>query len=368
MSTTGNEGIGRRELLAGMGLAGLGVGLAACGGSSSSSGANAKAGGTKHVTLVLDVTPYGKHSPFYVAKKKGMWSKRGLKVSIQSGKGSADAFNKVASGSGQFAFADISTVVLGKANKNISSKMVCMYHYKNLMAEIGLASAGIEKPQDFVGKKLQTTPGNGALLLLPALGDINHFDAKKVKTPYGEFSSIVPNVMSGNIDGALTYLTTYPALEAAAKKKGGEKTSYVLYADYGLDIYNNGIIVTDKYLKESPDQVKAFNAGFVEAVEYTVAHPDEAVKIFDESVPGISADVVKAQQQVAINHLHVPEVRQHGFGPMSADKMTKTLKIIDKYFKLNKKVTDVKSIYTNDYVPKGKVPDFKYKKSKEPSV
>lgn len=368
MSTTGNERIGRRELLAGVGVAGLGFGLAACGSSSSTGGANAKGGGTTHVTLVLDVTPYGKHSPFYVAKKKGMWKKRGLRVSIESGKGSADAFNKMASGSAQFAFADISTIILGQANKNIGSKMVCMYHYKNLMAEIGLASAGIAKPQDFVGKKLQTTPGNGALLLLPALGQINHFDAKQVKTPYGEFSSIVPNVMSGNVDGALTYFTTYPALEAAAQKKGGEKTSYVLYADYGLDIYNNGIIVTDDYLKQSPDLVKAFNAGFVEAVDYTVAHPDEAAKIFGEMVPGISPDVVKAQQQIAINHLHVPEVEQHGFGPMSKGKMTKTLTLINKYFKLKKPVKDVTSLYTNDYVPKGKVPAFRYKKPKEPSI
>ncbi|MGH3098276.1 MAG: ABC transporter substrate-binding protein [Streptosporangiales bacterium] len=367
MSTTDNEGIGRRELLAGMGAMGLGVGLTACGGSTDA-GANANAGGTTHVTLVLDVTPYGKHSPFYVAKKKGMWEKRGLKVSIQSGKGSADAFNKVASGSGQFAFADISTVILGMANKSIGSKMVCMYHYKNLMAEIGLASAGIEKPQDFVGKKLQTTPGNGALLLLPALGEINHFDAKKVKTPYGEFSSIVPNLMGGNVDGALTYFTTYPALEAAAQKAGGKKTSYVLYADYGLDIYNNGIIVTDDYLKNSPNQVKAFTAGFVEAVRYTVAHPDEAAQIFGEMVPGISPDVVKAQQQIAINHLHVPEVEKHGFGPMSEAKMTKTLKLINKYFKLKKPVKDIGSLYTNDYVPTGKVPRFRYKKPKEPSI
>lgn len=366
MSTTGNEGIGRRELLAGVGAVGLGLGLAACGGKTSAGG-NGKSG-SSHVTLVLDVTPYGKHSPFYVAKKKGMWEKRGLKVSIQSGKGSADAFNKVASGSGQFAFADISTAILGKANKGIGSKMVCMYHYKNLMAEIGLADAGVQRPQDFAGKKLQTTPGNSALLLLPALGEINHFDAKSVKTPYGEFSSIVPNIMGGNVDGALTYLTTYPALESAAQKAGGKKTSYVLYADYGLDIYNNGIIVTDDYLEKAPDQVKAFTAGFVEAVLYTVAHPDEAARIFGEMVPGISPEVVKAQQQIAINHLHVPEVEKHGFGPMSEAKMTKTLKLTNQYFKLKTPVKDISTIYTNDYVQKQKVPRFRYDKPKEPSI
>lgn len=358
----------RRQLLGGVGGVGLGLALGACG-SSGTSGKGASGGGggkTKSVTLVLDVAPYGKDTPFYVAKEKGFWTKRGLDVAIQHGKGSADTVTKIGAGTGDFGFADISAMIQGRANKNIDATMVCMFHYKNLASAQGLANPPISKPTDLVGKTLVTTPGDADLVLLPALAEINGFDRKSVKINFSEYTSEIPTVVTGKADGMLNYFTAYPALQAAAEKRG-KKATYFLYADYGLDIYNNGILVLNKYLKSSPDQVKAFTAGFVEGVLYAVAHPDEAVQIFTQAVPGISADIVKAQQQVAINHLHVPEVDEHGFGPMDEKKMKKTLDIVNKYFKLKKPVSDVGDIYSNDYVPHGKVPHFTTKPSATPT-
>ncbi|MGH3098272.1 MAG: ABC transporter substrate-binding protein [Streptosporangiales bacterium] len=357
----------RRQLLGGVGAAGLTFALGACSGGGKTGKAVSGGGGqTKSVTLVLDVAPYGKDTPFYVAKEKGFWSKRGLDVAIQHGKGSADTVTKIGAGTGEFGFADISAMIQGRANKNIDATMVCMFHYKNLASAQGLNNPAISEPKDLVGKTLVTTPGDADLVLLPALAKINGFDRKQVKISFSEYTSEIPAVVTGKADGMLNYFTAYPALEAAAEKRG-KKASYFLYADYGLDIYNNGIMVLNKYLKSSPDQVKAFTAGFVEAVVYTVAHPDEAVQIFTQAVPGISADVVAAQQQVAINHLHVPEVEKHGFGPMDEGKVKRTLDIVNKYFKLKKPVSNVGDIFTNDHVPRGKVPKFTTKPSATPS-
>ncbi|MPZ62974.1 MAG: hypothetical protein GEU93_17140 [Propionibacteriales bacterium] len=355
--------IGRRELLMGSAAGGMTLALTACSDGTEDTGSS----GNKdlgEVTLVLDVPPYGKHSPFYVATKKDFWKKRGLKVSIQSAKGSSDAVTKIGAGAGEIGFADTSAVIQGRANNGIKAKLVCMFHYKNLMSVQALSSEGIRTPKDLVGKTIVTTAGDGGLVLLPALAEINGFDEKKVTITYADHPSLPGAVAGKKADGDIDYLTGYPSLQHAAKETG-EKTTYFLYSDYGLDVYNNGIFVTDKYLKSSPDQVRAFTAGFVDGIVYTVAHPDEAVRIFRDAVPGISADIAKEQQQIAIDHLHVPEVEKNGFGPMSRKKMDYTLELANKYFEIKKPFSDVNEVYTNAYVPRGKVPQFR---SRAPSA
>jgi NitT/TauT family transport system substrate-binding protein len=343
----------RRTFLTGLaasaGVAALG-GLTACGNGGGSGG-----GGGKSVTAVLDVTPYGKHAPFYVALEKGFWKDRGLDVSLQAGKGSADAVTKVASGAGQFALADTSVVVLARGNQNLPVMTTAMYHYRNLMSEVTLEDSGITKPEDLVGSNQHVTAGEGSFVLLPALAKANGFAAADVGTTTGEFTQIVPSLLAGQVDGALTYYTVFPALKAAAEAAGKVATGF-LYADHGVDIYNNGIVVTEDYAEKNPDDVKAFNDGFVEAVLFSCENPDEATDIFTKRVPGLDTAVVRDQLQVAIDHLTVPEVEDVGFGPMDEEKMKTTLELVNEYFDLATPISDVTSIYTNDFVTAGEVP------------
>jgi NitT/TauT family transport system substrate-binding protein len=351
----------RRKFLTAAGAVGLGtmvVGVAAACGTGETATTTTGTGrgkSLKKVTFVTDVTPYGKHAPFFVALEKGFWTKRGLEVDIQSGKGSADAVTKVASGAGQFALADTSAVILARGNQGVAAKVVCMYHYKNLMCSLSLEGAGIREPRDLVGTNQHVTAGEGTYRLLPALAQLNGFDAKGVKATIGEFTQSVPILLSGRADGTLNYFTLYPALEAAAEK-AGKKAAHFLYADYGLDIYNNGIVVTDAFAEKDPDAVRAFCDGFAEAIVYTVANPDEAMESFQKRVPGLDSKIARAQLQVAIDHLNVAEVKTKGFGPMSDDKMATTLEMVNKYFDLKTPVSVTSDVYTNKFVTAGQVP------------
>jgi NitT/TauT family transport system substrate-binding protein len=332
--------------VAAIGAAGM---LSACGGSS------ATAGGGRKVTAVLDVTPYGKHVPFYVGLERGYWQDRDLDVNFQSGKGSGDAVSKVASGAGDFALADTSVVALARGNQNQPVMVTCMYHYKNLMSELTLEGNGITEPGDLVGTTQHVTAGEGTFALLPALAQANKFDDKQVLTTVGEFTQIVPALLSGQVDGALTYYTLFPALQQAAEEQGKTATGF-LYADNGIDVYNNGIVVTESFAEKDPEVVKAFNDGFVESVRWTAENPDEATEIFVKAVAGTNAKTARAQLQVALDHLNVPEVQKNGFGPMSLDKMETTLELVNEYFELTKPVEDVNKIFSNEFVTAGKVP------------
>lgn len=349
-----------------VGTAGVGValagGLTGCGSTPSRPAHSAKSGARgqaqENVTFILDVTPYGPHTPFFVAKYKGFWKDRGLNVAIEPGKGSADTATKVAAGAGDLGFTDTSAVIQARANRGLKLKLVCMYYYKNLMSCLTLKSSGIREPSDLAGKTVVEVPGDADVVLLPALAKINGFDATKVTINRATFPSLVPSVLNHKADATLDYFPDWPVLQAGARKSG-ETPSYFLYADYGLDVYNNGVSVTEATLASRADMVRAFTHGLAEAVKYTVANPEDAVSLFVDHASGIDKTIAKAQQQIAINHCNVSEVRKHGFGPMSHGKMAHTLDIYSRFYQLKHPISSANVIYSNDYVPKGIVPQFK---------
>lgn len=344
----------RRDLLGRALVAAGAVGaaplLSACG-----SEGEQLSGSGRRATFVTDVAPYGKHAPFYVAQAQG-WSQRDLSVDIQIGKGSADAITKVGAGAGDFALADASAAFVARGNGNLDVRLVAMYHYRNLMAELTLESSGIKEPQHLVGSTQQSTAGDATIVLLPALAELNGFDPNGVTVNTADFTTHVQNIVSGLVDGALTYLTLYPALEAAAEQAGLAASSF-LYADYGLDLYNNGIVVSDRLIDRDPDLVRDFVEGFIEAVAFTVKDPGAAIEIFTSEVPGFDVDIARAQLDIAIEHLNVPEVSEVGFGPMSDSKMMRTVDLVNQHFDLNRPI-ELDEVYTNAFASAGTVPEF----------
>src|SRR3546814_6113133 len=83
---------------------------------------------------------------------------------------------------------------------------------------------------------------------------------------------------------------------------------------------SNGMLTRYDLLKDDPKLVKDFNDAMVEAMIFAIDNRDDAVKIFLKHNPQLDPDLTRAGLDVAIAHLVVPEVHQHGIGPMSKDK------------------------------------------------
>src|SRR3954453_1939616 len=130
-------------------------------------------------SFLLDVLPNPKHALFYPAVAKGYFQNAALDVHIESGKGSADVVQKVASGAFVFGFADASAVVLGRS-RGLPVKLVAMVHYKPLMTIITRKEAGVTKPADLIGKKIASTSGDAVRAVFPAVARANHVDSSKV--------------------------------------------------------------------------------------------------------------------------------------------------------------------------------------------
>ena len=350
MSGSSGRPIDRRRFLkyAGAGLA-AGSLLASC----SPTGGGQSGQNLRKVTFLFDVTPYGKHGLFYTALDKGFWRENGLDVTIQSAQGSGDNVTKIGAKAAEFGFADTGALILGRA-KGARVKEIAMVHYKNLMMVVALKKFGINTPKDLEGHTFASTAADAGRVLLPAWAKIAGFDDTKVNLITVDQAAKPGSMVAGQTQGALDYYTAFPAYVSTAKQQN-EDVNAILYADYGMDIYNNGVIVHEDTMQGSPDLVRGFLNGVIKGIVYAVEHPDEATDITLKYNPGLSKETARAQLQIAIDDVMVDEVRRNGVGPMSQDKMQFTLDTISAAYPLERTVT-LDEIYTNDFVPKGQIP------------
>lgn len=308
---------------------------------------------SKPIVFLLDIGAYGKHALFYPGLEKGFFKDAGLDVTFQAAKGSADNVVKVAAGSAQFGFCDTPTSMLARGT-GAKVKQVCMVHYKAMSNVVSLASNPVKTPQDMVGKTFGAAAGDAPRVALPALARINKFDASKVEIITIEGSAKPAVLASKRVNGVLG-LSAFAPVYAEVIEKAGDKLVQFEFSDYGLDIYSNGIIVTDEMAAKEPKLVSAFNAAMVRSIIYACEHPDEAMAAFLKHNPLANPKSSRAQLDVAISHLLVDEVKKNGIGPMNAQKMQFTLDNVREFFGLKGEVK-LEDTYTNDFVKPGQLP------------
>ena len=301
------------------------------------------------VKFALDWIPYGKHAMFYASIDKGFWKDAGLDVQMTRGFGSGDTVKRIASGTDDFGFASVGNMIAAKS-RGAELKMVGMIHDKTLETVATLVGNKIAKPSDLEGKKIGSPEANASRVIFPAFANINKFDNKKVTWVNMTVPATTPSLLAGRVDAILIFYTEKPTVDAASKKVG-KKPLYLLYADHGMATYGNGLLVSEKTLKDKPDLVKRFLAATYKGIAWSVENPQEAVDIFIKHNPAISPDLARKHFDIAVDSLLSDHAMKAGIGHMTKDRMVFTNNLITTHMKLPKKAA-VEAVYTNDFLPK----------------
>jgi NitT/TauT family transport system substrate-binding protein len=217
------------------------------------------------------------------------------------------------------------------------------------MSVITRAPSGVEKAADLVGKKIASTSGDAVRMVMPAFAKMNGFDGEKVNFLTVNQPAKASMLMAGQVDGVCDYLSAMPIYREAGKAIGLELKA-ISYADYGLDIYSNGIIVHDDLLRSDPALVKSFVQAIAQGLEFAASRRDETARIFREYQPQYSEAVTREGLDIAVDSLLVPEVFTGGIGAMSAGKMERTIKTTVEAYGLAK-APAAASVFTNAMLP-----------------
>jgi len=128
-----------------------------------------------------------------------------------------------------------------------------------------------------------------------------------------------------------------------------------MFADWGVDVYSNAIVVTDTYAKDKGNIIKRFVKASLRGWEFTLKNPEEAINILAKYRTEIDKPVMLANLKLIIDLFRTNRYKQNGVGWVEEKKMADSIKIISKYrdLKVDMKTSD---LYTNEYLTKIPLP------------
>jgi NitT/TauT family transport system substrate-binding protein len=189
--------------------------------------------------------------------------------------------------------------------------------------------AGIKTIKDFEGKTLGGAQGTPTTRLMPVFAALNKLDLSKIK-----FTTMAPNLqepmlIQGHMDAAMVFsITSYFNLIGLNQDPDKDYT-WFSFADYGMDLYSNGFMVSQKLIKENPKavagMVRAVNQANIE-VGRNIAGAMDSVMKFD---PLVDRAVETRRLKVAYEKLMLSaESKEIGAGDVKDDRLARSIGMV----------------------------------------
>jgi NitT/TauT family transport system substrate-binding protein len=311
-------------------------------------GSHAEAAELTPANVRMDFIIGGKHAPWYVALDKGFYAQRGLAVTIQSSTGSADTVRTIGSGGADFGFADIATMMVAKS-RGAPVQAAAQFGYVG--ATIMWRDEGIIKGiKDLEGKSLAISPGQAQWFLMPAYARVNKIDFKAIKIQETAPPIQPAALATKKADFIIMFRASNDEVAEMAASKVGVKLKRVFMKDTGLDIYGTSLIVKDDDIKKRPEFARAYVEATLEGLRYARDNQEEALKILLKHKPELDSVLTTVQLKNALTEVFLPlESVNVGLGFMKPEIMEKTVKVVNEYFDVGRKVT-AKEVYTNQFI------------------
>jgi NitT/TauT family transport system substrate-binding protein len=279
------------------------------------------------VKLTLDWRFEGPAAGFLLAQDRGYFADEGLDVTIDTGNGSVEAIPRVATGAYQFGFGDINSLIkFLDEDPGQPVKAVMMVYDKPVFSVVGRKSLGItDDPKSLEGKKLGGPPPDGAFAQWPAFVEAAGLDTSGVTLESIGFPVREPMLASGDVDGVFGFAFSV-ILNLKANGVPDEDISTILFADHGLNLYGNAILVNEAFAEESPEVVtgflRALAKGFADAVSDPAAGA-QAVLARNETL-NLDTETQRLEMANAMN-IKTPYVVENGFGGIDEARLAASI-------------------------------------------
>jgi len=308
----------------------------------------ARAASLKPVTFTLDWLYQGASVGFLLAKDKGYYSDAGLDVSISPGKGSGTTAQLVASKATQIGFSD-GYVVGNSIAKGMAIKTVASIYRRDPAALMVLADSPIKTPKDLEGKTVAMTAGSAQFQQWPAFAKGAGIDPAKIQIINIDPAGVGPALVSGKADAIGGYVFSYaPSIEIRAKKE----LRIFWFADYGVTVVSNGVIVHQDLLKSDPDLIRAFVPATIKGFLYGRRHVDEAVATVKKYQPTADPAVAKLEWELGWKTWVTPNTKGKPLGWGSDADWAGTIQVLKQYGGVTAPL-QTSQLYTNEFVPSG---------------
>ena len=317
---------------------GLALALSACGNSQSGN----EAGTLVPIKLPMGYIPNIQFAPMYVMIEKGFALEQGLDVQLEHNVRETDAVALLGAGELTFAVVSGEQVLLSRA-QGVPVVYVAAWYQKYPVSVVAKAEQGIVSAADLKGKSIGLPGLYGAnyIGVEALLASAGLSDADVTLTPIG-FTQ-VESLATDQVQAVVGYAANEP-IQLRAR---GYEVTELRVADF-VQLASNGLVTNEKTLDENPDLVKRMTAAFVQGLEYTIAHPDEAYDISKKYVEGLAEADEAVQKEILAVSIEFWQAERVGFSDMQAwENMQDTLLRMG----LISEPLDLNAAFTNEFLP-----------------
>jgi len=304
------------------------------------------------VNFALNRAPFdASNAPFLLAQKNGYFRDAHVDINLSLSKDALDALHRVASNEFDLGLLDFPVLLKFALDKPERAPLYVFTIFdRSPAAAVTWRSSGVTKPADLAGKTLAATPTDGAFQLFPAFLRAAGVDPASVTLKLVELAEREQLMLDHQVDGAIGFDSTI-FYKLQAKGASLDDVTITYYADGGLDLYSNGIIVSRKMLAEHPDRI----AGVVEACAKgwrdALKQPQDAIAALVEANPKASAELELARfAWIRSRQVATAAVLRNGLGHVERARVEKIIAQIRAQDGKNGPF-DVAQVYSDKFMP-----------------
>jgi NitT/TauT family transport system substrate-binding protein len=213
------------------------------------------------------------------------------------------------------------------------------------------ADSPIKSLKDLEGKRLGTPAGAAAGALLPALAARNGFDPKKIT-----IVNMAPNLqeqmlLKGQVDVSAVFSVTSYINIASMGVDPDKELRWFMYADHGVPLYSNGLMVSRKLATENPKAVEGLTRAISRSLIEVAQSPDDAISLLMKVEPLLNRKGELMRLQYALKtHFITAETDKNGMGSIDEERMKGAIATLVEVYSLPR-TPAVSEIFDSRFLP-----------------